>query len=110
MPMELIVRLRAQADLYDAADFMLREKRVESALRFTDAVQETFELLAQMPAVGSPRPDYAPEIPELRQWRISGFEDYLIFYRPLPKDAGVEILRVLHGKRNIPYLLAAERK
>lgn len=35
----------------------------------------------------------------IRQWRLPGFENYLIFYRPL--DDGVEILRVLHGARDI---------
>lgn len=38
--------------------------------------------------------------------RIKGFEDYLIFYRPLAD--GVEIVRVLHGKRNIPTILEDE--
>jgi toxin ParE1/3/4 len=107
--MNIIVCMRAYADLMDVADFLLQTKRPQSALRFSDAAQESFEPLAQTPTLGSPRPGYAPEIPELRQWRIKGFEDYLIFYRPLPQADGVEIVRVLHGKRNIPYLLEGER-
>ena len=107
--MNIVVRLRAYADLMDVADFLIQSKRPETALLFTEAAQESFETLAQMPTLGSPRPNYVPEIPELRQWRIKDFAEYLIFYRPLPQTDGVEIVRVLHGKRNIPYLLESER-
>ena len=31
-------------------------------------------------------------------WRITGFDNYLIFYRPV--EGGVEIIRVLHAKRD----------
>lgn len=107
--MNIIVRLRAHADLMDIADFILRAKSATLALQFAEATEESFEMLAQMPTLGSPRPDYAPEIPELRQWRIKGFAEYLIFYRPLPQANSVEIVRVLHGRQNIPYLLEGER-
>ena len=33
------------------------------------------------------------------EFRIGDFEKVLIFYRPTPQ--GIEILRVLHGARNI---------
>jgi toxin ParE1/3/4 len=49
---------------------------------------------------------YAAELKNLRQWRIKGFTDFLIFYCPLPD--GVEIVRVLHAKRNIAAILEDE--
>jgi toxin ParE1/3/4 len=42
----------------------------------------------------------------LRVFRVSGFEKMLVLYRPSPD--GVEILRVIHGSRNIMTLLRRE--
>jgi plasmid stabilization system protein ParE len=38
----------------------------------------------------------------LRVFRVSGFEHTLILYRPL--EDGVDILRVVHGSRNLQNL------
>jgi toxin ParE1/3/4 len=35
-------------------------------------------------------------------WRVRGFERYLIFYRPT--DDGIDVVRVLHGSRDIESL------
>lgn len=40
---------------------------------------------------------------EVRQWRIKDFQEYLVFYRIL--DERVEILRVLHGARDLDGIL-----
>ena len=42
----------------------------------------------------------------LRVFRVSGFDRIVILYRPLPN--GVEILRVVHGSRNLQSLLRRE--
>lgn len=106
--MRIVERPLARFDLIEEADFIEQTYNLDRARAFLFAAKETFTQLAQMPLMGSPRPEYAPEIPELRQWRIKGFEDYLIFYRPLDTKDGVEIIRVLHGKRNIPLILEDE--
>jgi toxin ParE1/3/4 len=102
----IIKRPLARFDLIEEADFIEQVYGLERAESFLDAAESSFSNLASMPLMGSPRPELAAEIPDLRQWRIKGFEDYLIFYRPLPD--GVEIIRVLHGKRNIPTILSDE--
>lgn len=104
--MRIIKRPLARFDLLEEADFIEQVYGLEKANTFLDAAQETFESLAAMPLMGSQRLHLAAEIPDLRQWRIKGFEDYLIFYHPLAD--GVEIVRVLHGKRNIPTILEDE--
>jgi plasmid stabilization system protein ParE len=43
-----------------------------------------------------------PRLKSLRVFRVAGFERMLILYRPLPE--GIEILRVVHGSRNIEAL------
>jgi toxin ParE1/3/4 len=39
----------------------------------------------------------------IRQWRIKNFKDYLIFYKV--QEEQVEVLRVLHGARDLEDLL-----
>jgi toxin ParE1/3/4 len=41
---------------------------------------------------------------EVRQWGIKNFQDYLIFYRL--QDEQIEILRVLHGSRDLAGILS----
>ena len=42
----------------------------------------------------------------MRSWAVSGFENYLIFYRP--QSEGIEVVRFVHGARDIPSLLDEE--
>jgi toxin ParE1/3/4 len=41
-------------------------------------------------------------IPALRVWPIDGFRNHLIFFHPT--NDGVEIVRVLHGARDLEAL------
>jgi plasmid stabilization system protein ParE len=43
----------------------------------------------------------------LRIFSISGFEKILAFYRPT--DQGIEVLRVVHGSRNLLQFFRRER-
>jgi toxin ParE1/3/4 len=52
-----------------------------------------------MPEAGGVCELRAPAAAGLRMWPIRGFEKHVIFYRPTP--TGVEIVRVLHGARNL---------
>jgi toxin ParE1/3/4 len=99
---KIIIRAAAARDLAEQADY-LAERSLEAALRFLDAVAETFRDLASMPEMGSPRQVRNPALAGLRKWRIRGFEDYLIFYRPIGN--GIEVLRVLHAARDIDAIL-----
>jgi toxin ParE1/3/4 len=76
------------------------------ALRFFDAAYGTFALLASQPNMGWRSRVKYPGLEALRVFRVTGFEDMLILYRPLSK--GVDILRVVHGSRNLRALLLRE--
>jgi plasmid stabilization system protein ParE len=52
-----------------------------------------------MPGMGKSVLFGKSEVKKAQQWRISGFESYLVFYRTEP--SGITILRVLHGSRDI---------
>jgi toxin ParE1/3/4 len=96
----------ADRDLDDQAEYLAREASLETALRFYDAANTTFEKLARMPGMGERRESPKPRLAGLRVWRIEGFENHLVFYRPI--DGGIEIVRVLHGARDIDRLLESE--
>lgn len=67
------------------------------ARRFLEAAYDTFEFLAENPFIGRARPEFGHE--GLRSWRVQGFRNHLIFYRPL--EDRVQIWRVLHGSRDL---------
>lgn len=98
------VRKRPQVirDLSDLATY-IAEGDLEAAERFLVAAEETFKLLGEMPGIGKVRECFNSNLVEVRQRAIKGFRNYLIFYRPL--DGGVEILRVVHGARDIEAIL-----
>ena len=93
----------ADRDLDDQAAHLAAEASLETALRFYDAASFTFGKIAQMPGMGEPWKSANPRLAGLRVHRVEGFTKHLIFYRPA--DDGVEIIRVLHGARDIDSVL-----
>jgi toxin ParE1/3/4 len=85
----------ARSDLDDIWFYIARDN-VEAADRFIRAIVSRFPQLADMPHIGRSREELSPH---LRSFPVGR---YIIFYRPV-KD-GVEIVRVLHGARDIPPL------
>ena len=65
-----------------------------------------FERSPACPASASGGQTANPRLEGLRVWRIQGFEKHLIFYRPVAD--GIEIVRVLHGARDLDRLLESE--
>ncbi|MDR3791750.1 MAG: type II toxin-antitoxin system RelE/ParE family toxin [Terracidiphilus sp.] len=72
---------------------------IEIADRLIDSLTERFLLLVQHPHTGRARDEDLR--PGLRSFPI---ENYMISYRI--EGAGVLILRVLHGSRDLPSILA----
>ncbi len=93
----------ADKDLDDLADYLGRLAGLETALRFYDAAATTFAELARMPGMGERRNSRNPRLADVRTWRIGGFENHLIFYRPSGVD--IEIIRILHAARDIRRIL-----
>jgi toxin ParE1/3/4 len=96
----------ADRDLDHQAAYLAQEGSLETALRFYDAASTTFGKLAAMPGSGERRKTANPALKGLRVSRIEGFEKHLIFYRPVVD--GIEIIRVLHGARDIDRALESE--
>jgi plasmid stabilization system protein ParE len=70
----------------------------DAADRINDEIFQAFHKLAQMPDAGHLRHDLAAE--SLRFWRV---RSYLIIYRSEKRP--VEIVRVLHGARDVEAIL-----
>lgn len=101
-----VVRPKADRDLDDQAYYFATEAGPELGHRFLLAAHETFGLLAAQPQMGWHARLKNPLLASLRVFRVSGFEKMLVLYRP--SADGVEILRVVHGSRNVVTLLRAK--
>lgn len=93
----------ADRDLDDQAAYLADQASLETALRFYDAARATFERVAQTPGLGEPRESGNARLVGLRVWRIGGFTNHLICYRPT--GDGIDIVRVLHGAHDIDHIL-----
>ncbi len=88
---------RAHADL-DEIWLFIAPDSVVAADRHSDTLLATIRRLGQWPGLGRPRPELGTA---LRSFPVG---DYVIFYRPF--ENGIEIVRVLHGARDIPTQFA----
>lgn len=80
----------------------------EAAERVLEAVQGTFDQLAQQPQCGVHYPTRNPKLADVRMLPVNGFANYLIFYR-LEADA-IRVLYVVHGARHLPRLFRRESR
>ncbi len=74
----------------------------DAATRVIEAAYETFKTLAANPGLGRPRRFRNPRLRDVRSWRITGFENYLIFYRGVTDD--IQVNHVYHGARDVEAL------
>ncbi len=103
---ELIVAPAARADLLAQWDYYADEVgRPDLADRFVAQAEVTFKSLARTPGLGRPRRFRSPTVKNLHSRKVADFPKHLIFYRPLQEERGVEIVRVLHGARDLEVLL-----
>ncbi len=98
MNRRLSVNPQADRDI-DVASLYIAQTSEERALRFLDAVAQTFRQLAEMPGLGNRQQFRSPRLQGLRRWHVQLFPAYLIFYRATEEE--VEVVRVLHGARDI---------
>ena len=76
---------------------------LKTALRFYNAAAGTFERLAHMPGLGEAHKSGGTRLVGLRVFLVEGFPNHLVFYRTI--EGGIEIVRVLHGARDIDRAL-----
>jgi toxin ParE1/3/4 len=98
----VLLRPEAERDLDGQADCIAREHSLEAALRFYAAVEDTLALLVVQPRMGTARRFRKPLLAGVRVCVVKGWDKHLIFYRPL--QHAIDVLRILHGARDIERL------
>ncbi|MBI3895403.1 MAG: type II toxin-antitoxin system RelE/ParE family toxin [Acidobacteria bacterium] len=91
----VVLAARAEEDLFDIAVYIAQDNP-EAAARFIEKIEQICALLAASPEIGRLRSELAEDV------RSFPVERYVIFY--LPVKGGIEVLRVLHGARDIPSI------
>jgi toxin ParE1/3/4 len=90
-----LINVLASRDLDDIAEYFV-ETNVEAGERFFQKFNQKGQQLVIFPSSGK---SYAEIRTDLRGVSLDG---YIIFYRIL--ENGIEILRVVSGRRNLPAL------
>jgi len=98
----LDIHVAATRDLEECARYIRKGSR-RSATRFLRAAKSTCRTLLRFPMMGGMLDSTRPELEGLRVFPVKGFASYLLFYRLI--ESGIELVRVLHGARDIPSIL-----
>lgn len=100
----VLQRPRADQDIDEIFGY-LRRKSAPAAASFLYSVQETCELLARQPGIGSPRhAEYCPELPHpLRFLPIRRFPRILVHY--MKRADAVEVIRIRDAARGLEALM-----
>jgi toxin ParE1/3/4 len=95
---EVRVDKLARRDILGHYLYLYEVAGVGVASQFDKDVNYTFNHLLRFQGMGTPVDTERTRLKGLRKWRVSDFEQYLIFY--LPKPYGVRIVHVKHSSQN----------
>jgi len=90
----------AETDVLEIWDY-IADDSLAAADRWLDRLDEKFRLLAAQAMMGRARDELAPGV---RSFPIGR---YVVFYVPL--DDGIDVVRVLHGARDIDAVFNPEQ-
>ncbi len=91
-------RAAARRDLIEHFVYLALNADEATAERFMANAESSFSALAGQPHMGAALTSHNQQLAGLRKWRVSDFDNFLIFY--LPRPDGVSIVRVLHAARD----------
>ena len=91
---------RAEADVFEIWSY-IAERNEDAANRVEQAIYDACAFLAENPLCGHSRPDLTARA--VRFWTLSRYRNYSVIYRP--DTAPLQIIAVLHGKRDIQRVL-----
>lgn len=107
MSRRIILHDEAFRDL-DEISAYIGEDSPRASVRFLESAQKTFRRISEKPYQGAPRDYDNPALIGLRVWSIPNFKNYGVYY--LTTMDTVEILRVLHGARDLDALFASREE
>jgi plasmid stabilization system protein ParE len=100
MPARFVLTRNAIDDLDEIWNYIAQDDR-DAANRVESAIFAALATLARHPLIGSKRSELTPLL--VRFWPIAKFPNFIVVYRPETRP--LEIIAVLHGKREIARLL-----
>jgi toxin ParE1/3/4 len=95
----IVLSPRAQSDIAEIWDYIAEDSETR-ADDFIDVIDLKFQTLSNQPNMGRKRGELAEG---LRSFPVGR---YVIFYLPIPQ--GVQIVRVLHGSRDLETIFTDE--
>jgi len=99
-------RPRARLDLLEQFLYFADQATVDVAERYVTAVDRTCARLAKLPQSGTLYDSGVERLAGMRHVPVSGFAPYFLFY--LPHGGSIEVVRILHGARNVEDLFSQE--
>ena len=91
---------QAKRDAFEIVSYLVLEAGEETAMRFVANLEKSLTALDTQPGMGSPRWRWAhPKLAGIRHWPVTGFPNYLVFYRST--ESGIFVVRILHGARDL---------
>jgi antitoxin ParD1/3/4 len=90
----------AKADIFDIWCY-IADNSEEAANRVEQAIYDACAFVAEAPKRGHSRSDLT--IRPLRFWTLPRYPNYSVVYRP--ETSPLQVVAVLHGKRNVKRLL-----
>jgi antitoxin ParD1/3/4 len=90
----------AKADIFDIWSYIAGDSQ-DAADRVEQAIYDACAFLTDGPLRGHSRPDLTTR--PVRFWTLTRYPNYTIVYRP--ETTPLQIIAVLHGKRNIRRIL-----
>jgi toxin ParE1/3/4 len=97
-----VIAPAAEHDLQAIRDYIAKDDR-EAARRFVMRLRDMARMLAGASAIGRARPELGTDI------RSFVADHHVLFYRPLSRRAGIELVRVLHGARDVDALFSRDQ-
>lgn len=98
---KITYRQKALEDIAEIVQYLAMENP-NSAKLFRKALEETIEVIAAMPEIGSQRHFKHPDLANVRFVPIKQFEKHLVFFQVC--DNNLHIIRIVHGARDLPVL------
>lgn len=100
----IVPRELANRDVDEAIGHYLSQGAEQTALGFINALAQAYAHIGRHPAVGSLRYAHEINLPGLRFWPLTQYP-HLVFY--IERADHIDVLRVLHGERDIPAWMQA---